>query len=154
MAKRTVKRVSGRRCRRCGQPCRGRRRNWCSEACVQAWLDEHHWGRMLARVWERDQGVCRRCGLDCGRLQRIVRGVVALAGGQSRATAEWVLVALGFDRRHVAGRRLWEADHIRARKEGGLNALSNLRTLCAVCHKRRSARQVSDWARLRRSAAT
>lgn len=59
-------------CRWCGAAVTGRRRNWCSEACVAVY-------RLLSRateyrpvVFARDRGICTLCGWNVGAAQRRV----------------------------------------------------------------------------------
>ncbi|MCA1612054.1 MAG: HNH endonuclease [Thermoanaerobaculia bacterium] len=95
------------------------------------------------RVFERDRGVCARCGLDTedlkGRLAAMRRRnpvpdaleeARRLSSGFERA------VLLRARRPWIAIRRaLWEADHVVPVVEGGGGCgLDNLRTLCIPCH--------------------
>ena len=81
--------------------------------------------RRLAR--KRDRAICRACGLDTNALKREVRG-------RGRAAK---LRALGFPRR----RSLWELDHIVPLIDGGSHELSNLQTLCAPCHRKKTGEE-------------
>lgn len=55
-------------------------------------------------------------------------------------TRESVLVALGFARSDAWPRDLWEADHIvPVEKGGGLCGLDGMQTLCAPCHRKKTA---------------
>ena len=116
-------------CRWCSLEVPAGRYTFCSEWCVEEWKlrsDPHH---LRERVFERDRGICSICGLDCmaewGHIRRL-RGVARV-----RVLASWGL----------RGRKsLWDADHIVAVAEGGGECdLSNMRTLCLKCHRRRTA---------------
>ena len=102
--------VSGRAlCRWCGVEVTGRRRTFCSDACVHEWRLRSSSSYLRDCVFKRDRGVCALCSLDTTKLPR--------RGKRRRA------------------RSLWEADHIVAIREGGDSNLENLRTLCVLCHR-------------------
>lgn len=132
-------------CRLCAAPIRcpdgapDRRRMW-HPACVDMFLAATDPGRLRAQVFSRDHGVCAGCGLECARLaedgepwwkrhNRIVDGVT------------WVEL------------HEWEADHIVPIIDGGLLELANVQTLCAACHRAKTAREATARAERRRRAA-
>lgn len=86
-----------------------------------------------AAVFARDAGVCYHCRLDCARLDRVLRHLVA-GDDDDPAAALAVLEALALGRRT----RLvstWQMDHRHAVSEGGADCgLGNYRTLCLRCH--------------------
>ncbi len=49
-------------CQICGCPVRGRRRTWCSEGCVDLYLDNHNWARAAWVAKVRAGQRCQRCG--------------------------------------------------------------------------------------------
>jgi len=101
------------------------RRRW-HPVCVDRY-NESDPREARRRARKRDRGVCQACGLDTNRLRRSVQG-------RGRAAR---LRALGFPTR----RSLWELDHIVPLIDGGTHDLSNLQTLCAPCHRSKSARE-------------
>lgn len=80
-------------------------------------------------VFDRDNGVCARCGLDCEKAKRVYWAILD-------SPAQWFYADLI---NIVEGRSLWEADHINERANGGSDSLDNLQTLCRNCHRVKSA---------------
>lgn len=60
-------------CRECGTVCTGRRRSWCSEACVETFRIRAWPGYARELVRRRDQGVCSDCGFDAYAFGRKVK---------------------------------------------------------------------------------
>jgi 5-methylcytosine-specific restriction protein A len=117
-----VKRQKG-PCRWCGGTVPARRFTFCSDACVHDWRLRTDSGYLREQVFDRDRGVCGRCGLDTEALRKDKRKLDYAARKQFEK--DW-----GF-RRH-----LWDADHVVPVVEGGGECdLSNMRTLCLKCHK-------------------
>jgi len=56
------------RCRYCGLPVVGRRRTFCSDACVHEWRLRAWPSYLRAAVFTRDAGICALCGLDTKEL--------------------------------------------------------------------------------------
>jgi 5-methylcytosine-specific restriction protein A len=96
---------------------------------VEEWRLRSNPSHLRERVFERDKGICCVCGVNCvaeyAHLRRL-RG-----GARLKAEIAWGL----------KGRKsLWDADHIVPVVEGGGECdLSNMRTLCLKCHRRRHA---------------
>jgi 5-methylcytosine-specific restriction endonuclease McrA len=131
-------------CTWCGKPVSGRRRTWCSDECVTAFLIQHSWPYVRRAVELRDGGVCCRCGTDTVRLRQFVRRMQSR--DREAGLALWRFYrSLGFPG-HTA-RDWWEANHKIPRREGGTNDLDNLETLCLPCHKAETAAQRRRWAR-------
>ena len=104
---------------------RGRRRTFCSEACVHEWRLRSSTSYLRECVLARDRGVCALCGIDTIALRR---RILRLPFG--RRVIE--MRTLGI----IRGRKSWwEADHILAVVEGGDSCLENIRTLCIPCHR-------------------
>lgn len=128
----------GRRlCCHCAAPLDGRRRDWCSDECVERYLiacgDQ---GAARRYLWKRERGVCQACGDDTAKDD--------LARFRER----------GFDPDSVENPQgTWDADHITPIVEGGALAPENLRTLCKPCHKRETAALRKRMAARRRRAA-
>lgn len=98
---------------------------FCSDWCVEEWKLRSDPGHLRERVFERDHGICARCGLDCVAQMRHLKRLRGAA--KSKAFAEW---------RCNNRKTLWDADHIVPVSEGGGECdLSNMRTLCLKCHR-------------------
>jgi 5-methylcytosine-specific restriction enzyme A len=116
-----------RSCRWCGGAVPKGRRSWCSQRCVDEALMVAQPGFARRKVEERDHGVCSACGIDCGRLERLVERLGKLA----RAII-WVRAA---DQRPVAsywdpqpdGARVVQVQHPAATK-----AMANLEIALAL----------------------
>jgi 5-methylcytosine-specific restriction endonuclease McrA len=116
-------------CRWCGSAVGGRRRTFCSDACVHQWRLRSSTSYLRDCVFERDRGVCAICRLDTvGLRRRVMRLPFAERMRELRALLQ---------RGAIARRRKtwWEADHILAVVEGGDSNLENIRTLCIPCHR-------------------
>ncbi len=90
-----------------------------------------------AQVFERDHGICAICGIDAEKLRRIYEHASrqecqSMIDGGPR----WAGVSnlfrneIGIDPHEC----FWQVDHIEPKCRGGLNNLSNYRTLCTRCH--------------------
>lgn len=117
-------------CRWCKGVVRGRRRTFCSDACVHEWRLRSSATYLRECVFERDHGVCALCGIDTHALRRkIFRLPFAERMREIRR-----LQAAGVI--HRRRKSWWEADHVVPVVEGGDSNLENMRTLCIPCHKR------------------
>ena len=101
------------RCRYCGLPVVGRRRTFCSDACVHEWRLRAWPSYLRETVFTRDAGICALCGLDTKELPE------ERVWGYRKAR--------------------WEADHTIPLVEGGANDMGNVRTLCVPCHRAATA---------------
>lgn len=108
-----------------------RRRRW-HPSCVDSYNASDP-REVRRRLRKRDRGVCAHCRLDSYALGRELRG-----RGRTRALRE-----RGFKPRQS----LWEVDHIVPLIDGGGHDLSNLQSLCAPCHKEKTAREARERAR-------
>ena len=103
-------------CLNCGGDITEKQRStFCRKECADAFYIRSRPDYARLRVFERDKGVCAKCGRDVfagtGRKPR------------SRGTGD-----------------LWQADHILPVIEGGGECtLDNLRTLCTGCHREETA---------------
>jgi 5-methylcytosine-specific restriction endonuclease McrA len=114
-------------CRWCRAEVSGRRRTFCSEACVHEWKLRTDPGYLRQRVFERDRGVCAQCGIDTKTLRADMRKLDYAA--RRGFLKKWGL-------REGSRKSLWDADHAVPVAEGGGQCdLSNMRTLCLLCHK-------------------
>lgn len=124
-------------CRTCGVEVPPRRRTFCSSACADDWAVRNNPAIMRQRVFQRDKGVCARCGVDAAVLGRVL-------------AAEWDRVKMArtaperrereaFRQRYrwyFSRTSYWDADHIKPVSEGGGEcSLENMRTLCVPCHQ-------------------
>lgn len=124
-------------CRQCGGsiPAKGRRRTFCSAECVHAYKMQTDASYCREKVFERDNGICAKCGIDClGAENRVACGPKWFREQPNGAArAEWLASR---QRRARGTGHLWQADHIVPVVEGGGQCdLDNLRTLCTPCHK-------------------
>lgn len=104
-------------------------RTWCSKTCVNAYLSrDPRELRKAAR--KRDKGVCQACGLDTVALRRFLDALPHRARTVLREALK------------VAHRStLYDADHIVPVVEGGGGCeVDNIQTLCAWCHRAKTAK--------------
>ena len=79
-------------------------------------------------MFARDRGVCAACGVDTLALRRDMRKLDYAA--RREVLKKWKL-------REGSRKSLWDADHVVPVAEGGGQCdLSNMRTLCLLCHAR------------------
>lgn len=155
--------VGHKKCRGChGDVPRGRL-TWCSNECWNRY--EPSRVRYFCRL--RDSGICCECGVDTEKEKRKFRlepnGVDSSHKRFwknhvfDRMRFDWAvkiylkrkyqlitatknrrekLSALGWPK--YRSRDWWEMDHIIPFSEGGLTVIENVRTLCCVCHKKRT----------------
>jgi 5-methylcytosine-specific restriction endonuclease McrA len=103
----------------------GRRRTFCSDACVHDWRLRSSVSYLRECVLRRDRGICALCGIDTIAWRRSVLRLPHI-----RRTSELA------ELRIIKGRKSWwEADHILPVVEGGDSNLENIRTLCVICHR-------------------
>lgn len=125
-------------CRWCGTAVGKGRFTFCSAACVHEWKLRTDPAYLREQVFARDHGVCALCGADTEALRKDKRKLDWAARRQFEK--DWGL------RRH-----LWDADHILPVAQGGGECdLSNMRTLCLLCHR---ARHVARAATTRSTGA-
>jgi 5-methylcytosine-specific restriction enzyme A len=130
-------------CRWCGSQVPKGRRSWCSQTCVNAYLDASDWSRMRRKCFERDRYRCQICGRNIEATERWVRGVKRFLRYEAARKFERLA---GLDVRMS----LADADHIVALAEGGPHTIDNLRTLCVWCHKAETKALAARRAKARR----
>jgi len=114
-------------CRWCRTEVPKGRRTFCSDTCVHDWKLRTDPGYLREKVFDRDQGVCAQCGKNTVALRRDMRKLDYAARRQF--LKEWRLV-------EGSRKSLWDADHIIPVAEGGGQCdLTNMRTLCLLCHR-------------------
>ena len=107
------------------------RRTFCSDACVHEWSLRTDPGYLREQVFARDHGVCAQCGVDTIALRRDMRKLDYAARRQF--LRKWKLS-------ENSRKSLWDADHVLPVAEGGGQCnLSNMRTLCLLCHRKATA---------------
>jgi 5-methylcytosine-specific restriction endonuclease McrA len=113
-------------CRWCRAEVPKGRRTFCSDTCVHEWKLRTDPGYLREQVFARDRGVCAKCGADTIALRRDMRKLDFAARRQF--LKRWKL-------REGSRKSLWDADHVVPVAEGGGQCdLSNMRTLCLLCH--------------------
>jgi 5-methylcytosine-specific restriction enzyme A len=118
-------------CRWCKAEVTGRRRTFCSDACVHEWKLRTDPGYLREKVFARDKGVCAQCGVDTVAVRRDMRKLDYAA--RRALLKKWKL-------REGSRKSLWDADHILPVAEGGGQCdLTNMRTLCLLCHAEATA---------------
>jgi 5-methylcytosine-specific restriction protein A len=156
--------VPRRHCRWCGVPVEGRRSSFCSggvhvikrghmvkrgEGCVHEFKLRSDPNYLRREVFERDRGVCACCKANVPLLIDATRKLSFAEGrtmfkGEQWITRLGVLGALGFIGSECIGLGAWHADHIvPVERGGGLCGLDGMQTLCAPCHRRKSAKERS-----------
>ena len=116
-------------CRWCKGAVSGRRRTFCSDACVHEWRLRSSSSYLRECVFERDKGVCAICRTDTHRERR---RVMRLPFAERMRTLKALQAGGTIHRRRKSW---WEADHILPVVEGGDSNLDNIRTLCIPCHR-------------------
>ena len=157
------------KCRGCHSDVPKGRSSWCSNKCY----DTYEPRRVRWFCQERDKFICYHCGVDAERMRKryehackwempsqysYFRDGVFQREQYDRA----VKISLRHERRwrEAAKKRIttlrtagwpnhacrdwWEMDHIAPFSEGGLTILENVRTLCVVCHKKRTKKWHAD----------
>jgi len=133
-------------CRECGSEVPpGRRRTFCSQQCVDAWMVRTNPAHLRKVVFERDRGVCAICGADTVAIEREVFD--APYAEQDTIRAKHGIPAHRY-------RNFWDADHVVPVIEGGGECdVQNIRTLCIPCHVRATAELAARLAEKRKDAA-
>lgn len=122
-------------CRWCGLETPKGRYTFCSDFCVEEWRLRTDPGFLRERTLLRDKGVCALCSVDTVAAYADLKR--SRGTGRVRLLQKWGLKSIG-------RRSLWDADHIVPVAEGGGACdLSNIRTLCLVCH-RQATRQLRE----------
>lgn len=131
-------------CRWCEGPIppKGRRRTFCSADCVHQYKVRTDSGYRRQKVFERDNGICGLCGVDClGYENQLAALPWHSEPGKEQRARERARRMAGMKRRARGTGHLWQADHITPVSEGGGECdLDNLRTLCTACHKAETAK--------------
>jgi 5-methylcytosine-specific restriction enzyme A len=141
----------------CGKPLSNRQIKWCSPECAGQAYRTWNWSSARYAVFERDQGICVACGLDCVHAAKLLEWLDYHTSGTWRERElafRLVKLQLELPANYRGGDDIWEADHIVALVEGGaLCDLANLRTLCHWCHKIETRALAARRARSRKATA-
>jgi 5-methylcytosine-specific restriction endonuclease McrA len=114
---------------------------FCSDFCVEEWRLRTDPGFLREKTLARDKGICAECGVDS--LAAYIALKRSRGVGRLRLLAHWGL-------KSINRKTLWDADHIVPVAEGGGACdLSNIRTLCLICH-RQATRRLRERLVLRR----
>ena len=155
--------IAKKKCRGCHSDVPKGRSTWCSNKCYDTYDPRRvHW---FCR--ERDKFICFHCGMDAERIRKRFEHACKWAmpsqysyfqdGVFQREQYDLaVKIWLRHERRwreaankrittlrdsgwpYNSGRDWWEMDHIIPFSEGGITILENVRTLCVLCHKKRT----------------
>lgn len=120
--------------------CPPRRSTFCSPECAKTWNIRSNPGLVRQYIFDRDNGICAACGIDCLGAENRFRHAPEWVKGSPDGMAIAQRWAEKFRRRARGTGHLWQADHIIPVIEGGGECgLENYRTLCTDCHKSETA---------------
>ena len=139
----------------------GKRQSFCSPACTEEVLIRIWPSHASRAVFERDRGVCARCGIDTEAFRRRVGSYMRHLKGECFKAMDMkpfeAFLAL-LDRKgwgYHTSRKFYEAHHKHAVIEGGgACGLDGFETLCLRCHKRETKDLAARRAHERRAAKT
>jgi 5-methylcytosine-specific restriction endonuclease McrA len=132
---------------------------WCGvPECLAAYRVKNDPGFARDQVWERDKGICAKCGRDSKRIGRIIRYLRQRLKRKPFLSAWYAIFTHGRRAKYHAWRSSspfrthdWEMDHIIPVVEGGGGCgLEGLRTLCLACHQGETAALAARRAAKRR----
>lgn len=147
-------------CRWCSTEVKPPRITFCDDDCVHEWKIRSDPNYLRSVVFDRDQGICAKCGSDTVELKeelRILRASLWKGRnqdppppGESSYWSGWKNDA--FETRcdelklpkqlRSLTSSLWHADHIVPVAEGGGECgIDNIQTLCVPCHNEKTAEQ-------------
>lgn len=129
-------------CRFCGKETEPPRRTFCSDQCVHQFKIQSSGGYAREQVFQRDRGVCAKCGLDTEKLKQVLYRVRMEKGDQDyRMLLNYYKEKYGYD--FNLEKHMWEADHTVAVCLGGGQAtLDEYQTLCIVCHRKKTKKDI------------
>lgn len=129
----------------CGQAVPQGRRTFASTECVDRWKLQTQPPYVRQRLFERDHGICARCGTNAEDLRQIVN---SLPRDQKRRACE----LLRLPQPIWTTLSYWQAHHKLAVVEGGgLCGLDGYETLCCTCHREETAALAARRAEQRRA---
>lgn len=77
------------RCRWCFKELTGRRTGWCSQECVDEFLLRKSGTALRSAVYDRDKGVCARCGIDTRQIKRLMNLLQHGRRARSKRYVSW-----------------------------------------------------------------
>lgn len=114
-------------CRWCQMEIPKGRFTFCSQWCVHEWRLRTDTGYLRDQVLARDHGICSLCQVDTEAAYLDLKR--SRGSHRIKLLARWGL-------KRISRHSLWDADHTSPVAEGGGECdLSNIRTLCLVCHR-------------------
>uniref|UniRef100_A0A2K6SMC0 Zinc finger RANBP2-type containing 3 n=1 Tax=Saimiri boliviensis boliviensis TaxID=39432 RepID=A0A2K6SMC0_SAIBB len=152
-------------CLRCQQPtCQTKQvckanawdSRFCSLKCQEEFWIRSNNSYLRAKVFETEHGVCQLCNVNAQELFLRLRDAPK-SQRKNLLDATWTsklpLEQLNEMIRSPREGHFWQVDHIKpVYRGGGQCSLDNLQTLCTVCHKERTARQVKERSQVRRQS--
>ena len=134
-------------CRFCRKETDHPNKTFCSEHCLNKFRTQSSGSFARQQVYERDRGICAKCGLDTEKLRQVLYQIRMQKGEK-----EYLKIVNSYKEKYgydfKIDRHMWEADHKLAVGLGGGSAtLENLTTLCIVCHRKKTK---SDIRKMRR----
>lgn len=166
----------GKHCGYCSKELVGRQSKWCSKNCSLKAFDDLMFAKgsskhLRKKLFERDQGICNKCGVDCKKLNRISNHAFSSLHTDIKSEIPAEDYVYEFDGKKFISKgaekekkffkwvrkiwkdtplafsdtkNAWEADHIHEVINGGQHTLENLQTLCLVCHKKKTKKLVKQ----------
>lgn len=134
-------------CRFCGTEVQPPRKTFCSELCIFEWKIRSSTSFARDHIYERDLGKCALCQVDT-RYQKIkIEDMLKhVQGNEKHPDYQNLIRSLRLTAKE-AKRSLWQADHIvPVAYGGGACGLEGFQSLCVMCHKHKSGRQMTDKA--------
>lgn len=135
-------------CRFCKKEVTEEKSAFCGPECIHQFKIQSSQGYMRKTVFERDRGVCNKCGLDTEKLKQILFRVKEEKGDLAyESLLQKYETHYGYS--FSLDKHFWEADHITPVAHGGGSCgLDNLQSLCVPCHKKKTVAQLTKgWKR-------
>ena len=139
-------------CRFCQKETAPPKRSFCGPECVHQWQLRSNSGYAREKIFERDRGICSKCGLDTEKLKETLFALRLTneEAYQKLVHSYKIQYKFGFN----LSDHFFEVDHrIPVHQGGGSCGLDNLQTLCLVCHRSKTKSEMKRK-RLRRKGLT
>ena len=132
-------------CRWCRGPLEGRRKSWCSDACVGLFYKLQD---CPDQVLDFDKGKCRGCGCDVLAMQYMLRVWDYKSKEERKAFRDtypdW------FKGSEPRFKIPYAVDHRKPIWKNGTSTSCNLQILCSVCHAIKTSREATARAKSKR----